>query len=56
MIWTENLKFDKDEYCFNCNSIKEDCKELKFSVGDNYSNAVVICLCEDCRNKLKAIL
>jgi len=47
---------DRDKFCLNCNCHKEDCKELKFSIGSNNSCFTVICLCKDCRDQLKNLL
>lgn len=56
MIKLEKSKWDRDKFCLNCNEHKDDCKELKFSVGQSDSNAVSICLCGKCRDALRRIL
>lgn len=56
MIWIENLKYERGKFCLNCNCEKEDVKALKFSVKNNDYGACTICLCKECRNKLKAVL
>lgn len=56
MIWIEEPKYDRHKFCLNCNCEKDDSKELKFSVQDNNSGACTVCLCKECRNKLKTLL
>ena len=56
MIWIEDMKYDRRKFCLNCNREKDDVKALKFSVNDNDYGATTICLCKECRDKLKAIL
>lgn len=56
MIRIEKPLFDREKFCLSCNCQKDDTKNLKFSVGDNYNTACVISLCKECREKLKAIL
>lgn len=56
MIWIEELIYDRHKFCLNCNCEKDDVKALKFSVNDNDYGATTICLCSECRAKLKEIL
>lgn len=55
MIWIDDMKYERRKFCLNCNQERNDVKALKFSVKDNdYGTA--ICLCSECRAKLKEIL
>jgi hypothetical protein len=56
MIWIEDLIYDRRKFCLNCNCEKDDVKALKFTVGNNDYGACAVCLCKECRDKLKAIL